>query len=148
MSSSASDRAPLFCRWNRSPYLLKPLQKTRCTILKYFDQEDCPPLTFGLFAKACCFLQRFFRLRKELHLRRNYLLKKSAETLRFCGKWSNFFRRPWYCLQMQAETAWTLKSSFVSVMLIEHRRLLTLSKKSLIIFSYILRANYIFELGR
>ena len=71
---------------NRSPYLLKLSQKTRCTILKYFDQEDCPPLTFGLFAKACCFLQRFFRLRKELRLRRNYLLKKSVETLRFCGK--------------------------------------------------------------
>ena len=79
MSSSASDRSPLFCRWNRSLYLLKLSQKTRCTILKYFDREDCPPLTFGLFAKACCFLQRFFRLRKELRLRRNYLLKKSAE---------------------------------------------------------------------
>ena len=36
----------------------------------------------------------------------------------------------------------------VSAMLIEHRPFLTLHQKSLIIFSYILKAKYIFELGR
>ena len=56
------------------------------------------------------------------------------------------FGQPWHCLQIQAETAWTLKSSFVSAMLIEHRPPLTLYQKSLIIFSYILKAKYIFEL--
>ena len=56
---------------------------------------------------------------------RNYFLKKSVKTLRLCSKRSIFFRRPWHCLQMQAETAWTFKSNFVSAMPIEHRPLLT-----------------------
>ena len=40
---------------------------------------------------------------------------------------------------MQSETAWTLKSSFVSAVVIEHRPLLTLYQKSLLIFLYILK---------
>ena len=49
--------------------------------------------------------------------------------------------RPSHCLQMQAETAWTLKSSFVIVMLIEHRPPLTLYQKLLMIFSFILKQS-------
>ena len=49
---------------------------------------------------------------------------------------------------MEAETTWALKSNFVSAMLIEHCPLLTLNQKSLIIFSYILKAKLIFKLGR
>ena len=50
---------------------------------------------------------------------------------------------------MQAETARTLKSSFVSAMLIKHRPLLNLDqKKTIIIFSYVLKAKYKFEPGR
>ena len=45
---------------------------------------------------------------------------------------------------MQAETAWTFKGT----MLIEHRRLLTLYKKTLLIFSYFLKAKYKFSIGR
>ena len=37
---------------------------------------------------------------------------------------------------------------FISAMLIEHRPLLTLYQKSLIIFPYILKAKYLFEIGR
>ena len=51
------------------------------------------------------------------------------------------FYRPSHCLQMQAETAWTLKSSFVIVMLIEHRPPLTLYQKLLMIFSFILKQS-------
>ena len=49
---------------------------------------------------------------------------------------------------MRTETAWTFKSSFVIAMLIEHRPLLNLYQKSLIIFSYILKAKYVLELRR
>ena len=68
------------------------------------SQEDCPPLTFGLiandtaklFSKSFLFLAAILSTeeRVALRLQRNYLLKKSVKTVRFCGKWSNFFRRP------------------------------------------------------
>ena len=101
--------------------------------------------------KASCFLQRFFRLRRvafSSRLQRNYISQKSLKSLRFCGKWSNSFRRPWYCLQMQTETAWGLKSSFVSAMLIERRPLLTRYQKLVMNSSNILKAKYTFELWR
>ena len=96
--------------------------------LNGLGQEDCLPLQLSVslrtvlrcyLIKASCLLQRFFQFALSSRLQRNYLLKKSINTLRFCGKWSNFFRRPWHYLQMQAETSWTLKSSFVRAMLIE-----------------------------
>ena len=155
ISSNASDRSPFFSRRSRSLYLLcrslKLSQKTRCTILMYLGQEDCPPSTFGLFANhatkllnlSCLFLAAILLTEKSValssRLQRNYLFKKYLNTLRFCGKWSNFNRRQWHCLQMQSETAWTLKSSFVSAVVIEHRPLLTLYQKSLLIFLYILK---------
>ena len=52
---------------------------------------------------------------------------------------------------MQAETAWTLKSSLESAMRIEHRPLLALYvlyQKLLIIFFCILKAKYTFERGQ
>ena len=62
ISSSASDRSPLFSLRNRSLYLLyRPLKlslKTRCTILMYLGQEDCPPSTFGLFENGAANLLR------------------------------------------------------------------------------------------
>ena len=39
----------IYCAARRS---LKLSQKTRCTILMYLCQEDCPPKTFGLFANG------------------------------------------------------------------------------------------------
>ena len=124
ISSSASDRSSLFFRRNRSLYFLyntlKLSQKTRCTILMCLGQEDCSPSILGLFAYCAA------KLLKKLVVscsdsfdweiialssrpQRNYLLKKSVKTLRFCGKWSNFYRRPRRCLQMQAETKWFRK---------------------------------------
>ena len=51
------------------------------------------------------------------------------------------FRRPWYCLQMHAEAAYTLKSSFVSA---ANR---TSSCSIPKIAYYIHKAEYIFERG-
>ena len=48
---------------------------------------------------------------------------------------------------MQAETAWTLKSSFVSAMQVKHRPLLTLYQKSLIIFPISLKQSIHLNLG-
>ena len=62
ISRSASDRSPLIFRRNRSLYLLyRPLklsQRTKCTILMYLGQRDCPPSTFGLFANGAANLLR------------------------------------------------------------------------------------------
>ena len=62
ISSSASKGSPLFSRRNRSLYLLyRPLklsQKTRCTILMYLGQEDCPPSTFSLSVNGAANLLR------------------------------------------------------------------------------------------
>ena len=62
ISSSASDRSPLFSLRNRSLYLLyrslKLSLKTRCTILMYLGQEDCPPSTFDLFGNGAANLLR------------------------------------------------------------------------------------------
>ena len=67
----------------------------------YLGQEDCPPSTFGLMAndatkllsKSFLFLAAILSTeeRVALRLQRNYLLNKSLKTVRFCGKWSNFF---------------------------------------------------------
>ena len=83
----------------------------------YLGQEDCPPSTFGLLAndgakllsKSFLFLAAILSTEERFaltsRLQRNYLLKKPEKTMIFCGKWSNFFRRPWHCIQMQPETA-------------------------------------------
>ena len=83
-------------------------------ILMYLGQEDCLPSTFGLIAndaakllsKSFLFLAAILSTeeRVAVRLQRNYLLKKSVKTMIFCGK-LNFFRRPWYCIQMRTETA-------------------------------------------
>ena len=74
-------------------------------------------------------------------------LKEICKAPRLCGKWSNFFGRPWRCLQMEAETAWTLKSSFVGAMPIENRPPLSLYQNLLRIFFYVVSTNHIFERG-
>ena len=74
-------------------------------------------------------------------------LKEICKAPRLCGKWSNFFGRPWRCLQMKAETAWTLKSSFVGAMPIENRPPLSLYQNLLRIFFYVVSTNHIFERG-
>ena len=97
---------------------------------------------------SCSDFFDFRRVALSSRLHRNYLSRKPLKSLRLCGKWSTSFRRPWHCLQMQAETAWTLKSGFVSAMLIENRLLPTLCQKPLMISSCILKSKYAFELGR
>ena len=64
----------------------------------YLGQEDCPPSTFGLLAndaaellsKSFLFLAAILsteeRVALSSRLQRNYLLKKSVKTMRFCGK--------------------------------------------------------------
>ena len=97
ISSNASDRSPFFSRRSRSLYLLcrslKLSQKTRCTILMYLGQEDCPPSTFGLFANhatkllnlSCLFLAAILLTEKRValssRLQRNYLFKKYLKNL-------------------------------------------------------------------
>ena len=90
---------------------------------------------------SCSDLSTEKRVALSSRFQGNHLWKKSLKSLRFCGKWFNSFLRLWHCLQMQAETAWTLKSSFVIVMLIEHRPPLTLYQKLLMIFSFILKQS-------
>ena len=53
------------------------------------------------------------------------------------------FRRPWYCLQMHAEAAYTLKSSFVSAANRTSSSSCSIPK----IAYYIHKAEYIFERG-
>ena len=65
-------------------------------ILMCLGEEDCPPSTFGLLgndalkllSKSFLFLAAILSTeeRVALRLQRNYLLKKSLKTMRFCGK--------------------------------------------------------------
>ena len=84
-------------------------------------------------------------------LQRNYLFKKSVKTLRLDLLPQDTLRQmiPHFSPTVVLFTNTSRKRvDFVSAMLIEHRPPLTLCQKSLIIFSYILDAKYVFEIGR
>ena len=168
VTHSAAPRVPFFCSYHiltssviyywtdANPFVNVPPVKALTRDLVHYLNVLGP---WGLFAfnlrslcERCCEaklklvvscsdLSTERRVALSSRFQRNHLWKKSVKSLRFCGKWFNSFLRPWHCLQMQAETAWTLKSSFVSVMLIEHHPLLTLYQKLLIIFSFILEQS-------
>ena len=98
------------------------------------------------------FLSAILSTKKRVALssrsQRNYLLEKSVQTLRFSGKWSKFFsttvalftnasrNRVDVEILFRQRGANRTSSSSYSI------------QKSLIIFSNILKAKYIFELGR
>ena len=90
---------------------------------------------------SCSFSFKWEKSHSFSPLQCNYLSQKSVKTLRFCSKCSNFLQQPWHCLQVQAETAWMLKSSFISVMLLKLCCLLTLYQKLFTIFPYILKQS-------
>ena len=97
-------------------------------------------------------MQRFLRLRKE-----SIFLHACSVTITQRNLWKpwdsaandpTFFDDCGTVYKIWCKQKPRGRCNFVSAMLIEHRPFLTLHQKSLIIFSYILKAKYIFELGR